>query len=372
MKKILTFASLCAALFFTACEEWGPVFTLAYEEPDASKIYDEAFMNSNFGERLTIASLASMYKSSTGGTPIQLSGGWIKGQVISSDASGNIYRTMYIQDETGGIELKTGRTNMSNEYSRFQWVYVNLDGLTLGMYGGKTGNYGGSGMIQLGLKDESGEYETAYVDLPVLVDGYLYKGPAGSAVSPVVLSEKQLPSSKDTQAKNSYIGTYVELQNLRYGNEVFALLYRTYTEDTKNSSNRIFLSDAAWGITTWALTKDRMGRMLESGVWDSAQLGNSGDYNYGTVGDHRSVSGMNGSTYGDIERNAYSVSHYFKMGSTDIQVRSSGYARFADEQIPSALLDGTARADMRGILTMYQGGIQFTLIDLEGVSVKGQ
>ncbi len=366
MKKTL-FAIFAAAALLVSCEEWQPVFTAGYDDPSAAKVYTESDMSA-YGSRITIAELSKMYKSKTGGTPVKLSSGWIKGQVTSSDFSGNIYRTLYIQDETGGIEVKTGRTNMSNEIRQGQWVYVNLNGLVLGMYGGKTGNYGGAGMIQLGLEDQSGEYETAYIDLPLLVDTHIFKGAMGDAVAPVVLTESMLPGKNDTQATNKYIGTYVTLKGLRYDNQVFTLIYLTYNEDTKSSSNRIFLSDKTWGITTWALTKDRMGRMLEAGTWDSVNIGNSGDYSYGTVGDHRDVKSTNGDTYGDIERNAYSVSHYFKTGSTTIQVRSSGYSRFADIEIDSDVLSGAATIDVTGILTMYQGSIQFTLIDLDGVT----
>lgn len=365
MKKTLSVLAALAAIL-TACEEWQPVTTLGYAEPDAARIWTDADM-AGYGERLTIADLCKKYKT---GKPSKLESGWIKGQVISNDASGNIYRTMYIQDETGGIEVKTGRTNASNEFRMGQWVYVKLSGLTLGMYGYKSGNYGGQGMIQLGLEDQSGEYETAYIDLPLLVDNFILKGAVEDAPVPVTVTESQLPGTGDTQATNRYIGTLVKLKGLRYGGQIFALIYLTYNEDTKKSENRIFLSDKTWGVTTWALTKDRMGAMLEAGTWDSVQIGNSGDYNYGTVADHRNVSGINGSTYGDIERNAYSVSHYFKMGSHDIQVRSSGYARFADIALDPAVLDGSATVDMTGILTMYQGSIQFTLLDLDGVEKK--
>ena len=366
MKKIfLLFVS--AALILTACEEWQPVFTREYDEPEAEKVYTDSDM-AGYGSQLSIRDLVAMYPGL--GRPVKLTTGWIKGQVTSDDMSGNIYRTMYIQDETGGIEIKVGRTNLSNEYRKNQWVYVNLNGLTLGMYGGKTGNYGGSGMIQLGLEDQSGEYETAYIDLPFLVDSHVFKGAMGSEVVPYVLTENMLPRKDDTQKDSKYIGSLVTLKGLKYGDEVFALLYITYSEDTKASSNRIFLSDKPWGITTWALTKARMGQLLESGVWDEVKIGNSGDYSYGTVGDHRNSSGMNGNMYGDIERNAYSVSHYFKMGSTEVQLRSSGYARFADLPIDPAILDGTATVDVTGILTMYQGSVQFTLLDLDGVTIE--
>ena len=82
----------------------------------------------------------------------------------------------------------------------------------------------------------------------------------------------------------------------------------------------------------------------------------------GTVGGLKNPDG----TY-NIGSMAYSVSQYFKMGSTDVQVRSSGYARFADTKIPAEVLDGTATVSFTGILTKYKGESQFTLIDLDGV-----
>ena len=363
-----------AAALLSACEEWQPVFTGKYSTPEAVAPITDADML-GYGPQLSIRELCSMYKHS----PILLQDGWIKGQVISSDASGNIYRSLYIQDETGGIEIKTGRTNSAVEYKLGQWIYVKLGGLSLGMYGFKTGNYGGEGMIQLGWADQSGEYETAYIDLPNLVDEHIFKGEVGTPVLPAKLAVSDLPGKNDTQSTNKYIGTYVELDGLKYGNGIFALLYLTYSEDTKLATNRIFLSDSTdvkdsktkiprtWGVTTWALTKERMKTMLENGDWDNAVVG-SGNDKYETVGEHRSRAGVYGATYGDIERNAYSVSQYFKMGTKDIQVRTSGYARFADTQIDPDILSGAASVNMKGILTMYQGSVQFTLIDLEGVN----
>ena len=67
---------------------------------------------------------------------------------------------------------------------------------------------------------------------------------------------------------------------------------------------------------------------------------------------------------------AYAVSQYFRMGSTDVQVRTSGYARFSDTEIPKEVLDGTAAVTLTGILTEYKGAAQFTLIDLDGVTTK--
>ena len=56
------------------------------------------------------------------------------------------------------------------------------------------------------------------------------------------------------------------------------------------------------------------------------------------------------------------------MGSTDVQVRTSGYAKFADTQIDQKILDG-ATVNMKGIITVYKNAVQFTLIDLNGVEI---
>ena len=40
----------------------------------------------------------------------------IKGRVISSDASGNIYKSMYIQDATGAITLSINQNSLYNQY----------------------------------------------------------------------------------------------------------------------------------------------------------------------------------------------------------------------------------------------------------------
>jgi hypothetical protein len=64
------------------------------------------------------------------------------------------------------------------------------------------------------------------------------------------------------------------------------------------------------------------------------------------------------------------VSQYFKMpGGTEVQIRSSGYAKFSDTRLDQAILDG-GKIDVTGILTNYEGAAQFTLIDLDGVRLQ--
>ena len=315
----------------------------------------------------TIAELAAMYKSKPWKIDQDII---ISGKVSTDDQPGNFYKSFYIQDETGGMEIKVGRNGLYNEYKPGQTVYVKCNGLTLGMYGYKSGNYGGQGMVQVGYADPTGEYETSYLEHPVLVDNHIIKGALGDPVEPVVLTESQLPGVNDTQKTNPYIGTLVTLKGLKYANETFTLLYLDSNQNKKDSKNRIFLSDKTWGVTTWAMSEAKMKEYLYSSIWDSCYLGNANDYDYGTVGDRRVVDANGVVSYPDIEKAAYSVSQYFTMGSKEIQIRTSGYCKFSDVELDPDVLSGAATIDVTGILTLYQGSVQFVLLDLDGVKIN--
>ena len=62
------------------------------------------------------------------------------------------------------------------------------------------------------------------------------------------------------------------------------------------------------------------------------------------------------------------ISHYFKLGATDVQVRTSGYAKFADKVLADEILNGSP-VDITGIITLYSGNAQFTLVDDPSISV---
>ena len=107
MKRIYI-AILAAAALFTGCEEFQPVFTGEYENPADQKIYTDA----DFGKFTTIAEVKDMYKAN-GNKPYKVEKNCvIKGQVTTSDQVGNLYKSLYIQDETAGIEIKIGKNGL--------------------------------------------------------------------------------------------------------------------------------------------------------------------------------------------------------------------------------------------------------------------
>ncbi len=341
-----TFAA--ALTLLASCDEWEPVFTGDYGKAD---VYKPVTLTPN----KTILELKSLYKNA----PVKIEDGIIiGGQVISEDRSGNIYKSIYIQDATGAIEVKIGKNSLYNDYKLGQWVYVKCSGLTLGDY---------KGMIQLGYEDASGEYETSYLDVQYIIDTHVFRGELDTPLAPKKVAESDL-------LKEENLGCYVEIDGLKYGSvknpkgEIFCLIYVDSSKDKKSDSNRIFLSstgkdykpvkDPSWGIKTWAMSKQGFISYLKSGVLDEGMLND----NSKPISDPELKSTL------IKNADAYAVSQYFRMGSTDVQVRTSGYAKFADTQIDQKILNGT-EVNLRGILTKFDGKPQFTLIDLNGVEI---
>lgn len=347
MNKIIycIFSAAAALSLLSSCEEWEPVFTLDYGKAD---VYSPETLTTN----MTIKELKALYDKK----PRYISEDIvIGGQVISNDKAGNIYRSIYIQDATGAIELKLGKTGLYNDYKVGQWVYVKCSGLTLGTY---------AGMLQLGYEDPSGEYETAYIDVQYIIDTHIVRGEMGAPVQAKTVSEADLKNADN-------LGCYVELKGLQYAGEVFCLVYVDQNKDKSANSNRIFFSDGkTWGIDSWAMSKQGYIDYLRSGVMDSGQV-NDGSATVAQIKD-KLISGAT----------AYAVSQYFRLGGTDIQIRTSGYAKFADTKMDRTVevskdasgapvylnITGGSKINVKGILTTYNGAPQFLLIDQDGVS----
>ncbi len=287
----------------------------------------------------TIAQLKALYTKP--GTPVLITDDLvIGGQVISSDQSGNLYRSFYIQDETGAIEIKIGKSSLYNDYKLGQWVYIKCKGLSLGQYGC---------MLQLGYRtdqpawvDASPSYETNYMDVQYLIDTHIFRGELAKPVEPLLISEAGIKDEAN-------YGRYVRIEGLTYGNKIFVILY-------DKADNSTYLRDSAYGVTTWAMTQNGFkaymtpnGKVEPQSAFEGAVTKETWQGLYDAAA-------------------AYTVSQYFVKGKTDLQVRTSGYAKFADTKIDPRILKG-AVINLTGILTYYNGNNQFTLIDLDGVEI---
>jgi len=82
----------------------------------------------------TIQALKNLY---AGKTLVEMTGGIIiRGRVVANDISGNLYKQIQLQDETGGITIAIDRTNIWNDIRVGQEIFLECDSLYFGLYGG--------------------------------------------------------------------------------------------------------------------------------------------------------------------------------------------------------------------------------------------
>ena len=74
---------------------------------------------------------------------------YIKGRVVSSDESGNIYKNLVIQDESAAITLSINANSLYNNYRRGQEIVLSVSELYMGKY---------NGLQQLGYPDYDDRY----------------------------------------------------------------------------------------------------------------------------------------------------------------------------------------------------------------------
>ncbi len=120
----------------------------------------------------------------------------ISGIVIANDESGNLYKKMEIQDETGGIELALDKTSLYNEYKLGQRIFVKCKGMYIGDY---------NKLIQLGYlyNGSIGRLPEAYIS------AHLYRDSLpGPEIQPELITLNDLNMAR--------VSTLVTFENVRF------------------------------------------------------------------------------------------------------------------------------------------------------------
>lgn len=99
---------------------------------------------------------------------------YIKGKVVSDDEEGNVYKSLYVQDETSGIELKLNN-NVGVRYKKGSWVYVYLNGLYLGNYRMML-SIGGAPSESYNKAGEHKYYANSNIELQKVIDQHVFPG----------------------------------------------------------------------------------------------------------------------------------------------------------------------------------------------------
>ena len=207
MRDIIKYSAslLLACLALSGCQK--------FTEP-------EPYQFADMEPTMTLADFKALYT----GSPTEITDASIvlEGKIISSDRSGNVYRTLYIEDSTAGLEVKIGKTGLYNDYKLGQTLYIKPQGLYLGTYGGS---------VQLGARSYEDRYETSWIDVQGLIDKTIFRGEFGDPLPPTDI---------DTLT-DDMVCRYVRLSNVSYqgssdGLRTWAVSNDPYTSVTRQWS----------------------------------------------------------------------------------------------------------------------------------------
>ena len=219
MKITKIFTLLAAAILAVGCYE-------KFNDVEVLPLVDDASFEQMFpeAEHITIAELKNAFGtiSNTG-----VNSGWnntiyklvgedifvgrdvyIKGKVISDDTEGNIYKSLHIQDETTGIELKLNNS-VGLKYKKGSWVYVRLEGLYLGNYRMML-SLGGAPSESYNKASEHKFYANSNLEIQSIIDKHVFAGEMSELKVGTYADWKSNPKSVDiiTVTPDNYIEVF--------------------------------------------------------------------------------------------------------------------------------------------------------------------
>ncbi len=100
----------------------------------------------------------------------------IQGTVISSDEAGNIYKSLYIEDSTGGIDIALNQNPLYTSYKLGQRIYVKCKDLYIGNY---------KGVIELGYNNSGaiGQIPSSLFSSHLYLDSFPGKPPVPKIIT---------------------------------------------------------------------------------------------------------------------------------------------------------------------------------------------
>ncbi len=134
----------------------------------------------------------------------------IKGRVVSSDSSGNIYKNVIIEDNSGAITVAVNANDLYKTYQYGQEVVVNCTGLQIGGY---------NGLMQLGSQGEyNGAPSMTFMTKEIFADHAQPDGlPAPQKVIPAIFTLDQLDAAlNDPAVKREYMSRLVTVSDVSF------------------------------------------------------------------------------------------------------------------------------------------------------------
>jgi len=165
---------------------------------------------------------------------------YIHGYVTSSDAAGNIYKYLFIQDETGGIGISIDASSLSSTYRVGQEVVLSMKDKWIGKY---NGNY------LIGLPEyyaAQSVWEAGRLPLETFKSMVEANGlPKPEMAEPLVTKISDFQGKSDSQTILKYTGRLVKLMNVKWAEADGVVTY----SEADASSNRTLTDEEGNQVT---------------------------------------------------------------------------------------------------------------------------
>ena len=157
----------------------------------------------------------------------------ISGTVVADDKSGNLYKQLYIEDATGGLQILLDANSLYGSYPVGRKIFIKCNGLCISDY---------NGTMELGIKANVAGLPSIEGIPANLISQYVIGGSLNNPVTPHVVTLAQLT----TGMQDRYLGTLIQLDGFAFSN-----INATYSDtsaykstvnlDIKNCSNQTII-----------------------------------------------------------------------------------------------------------------------------------
>ncbi len=161
----------------------------------------------------------------------------IKGRVISSDYYGNIFKCLYIQDETAALPMSINQYNLYMTHRIGQEVVIDLTGMYVGKY---------AGMLQLGFPswyDRGNTWQTSFMAAEMFNLHRQYNGnPEPAEIDTIVVANASEIAGSSPAELQKWQGQLVRFNNATFvngGKATLCAAYQTSVSDEQNQTLNI-------------------------------------------------------------------------------------------------------------------------------------
>jgi len=193
---------ILASVLFISCQQ-EDVFDIPYSLGVEENQKLNSLLSSVESGEMSMISISQLKSLNVPGEAVEITSDLVlKGYVTSSDATGNFYKEVYIQDDpispADAIRVLIDVSDSYNMFNPGREVYINLNGLYIGEY--RTGD----GVVSIGEFD-SGQNRIANIREAVVKDHMLRSS---------TISELTSLSVKFSEISDAHIGIMVEISDV--------------------------------------------------------------------------------------------------------------------------------------------------------------